>query len=97
MDNRELIQKLDELGEVIKLLGESPIGISFRAAGDLILHDRFLVTVEGPGIPQGISGSADCLSTAFFKALAMRSDKLAELEREAAIRARIEAEMAEAA
>lgn len=92
MTRKERLAALDRAGELLKQIGED-FSIRFRRADSMIPRDRFTVTVECPGKPFGIVASADTATGALIKALAEKSDKLAEIAIRDEIEARVRAEM----
>jgi hypothetical protein len=84
---------LNLAGEALKALGEEGVIASFHAAGRYFTEDRYGITLHLEGTP-GIHGSGTTLAEAFSNALRQREEDAARLDREARIRAMVEAEEA---
>lgn len=93
-DKQDLFAALDAAAAELAKQFDENVVLGFFPASDTGIANSYSARLDCPGVPCGIYAcSPNGWSAALVKALADRSDKMRELEREAAIRAEIEVRM----
>jgi hypothetical protein len=89
----DTMNTLNHAGEALKALGEQSVVFGFFPASDLHIADTYTIRLDLPGTP-GCHGSGRTPAEAYQNAIIQRKADARRLEREARIRAAVEAEEA---